>query len=178
LPPGAAGENHHRPGNANRNFRAEIFFHQDQSQIDPRGNPARGVDIPVANEDEAGINLNRRVFRRECLRNQPMRRHAPIVQEARGRQNERAGTNGRHAPRPWRHRTHPFDEGWILAGLLGTDATRHDQSIQAVLYVTVAVCRYELDFAMRPDRSRRGGQDNAMVTGLVGSPESGSINPA
>ena len=67
LPPGAAGKNHHHPGDGERNFPAEIFFHQGQGQIDPRGDPARRVDIPVASEEEAGIDLNRRVCRREDL---------------------------------------------------------------------------------------------------------------
>ena len=40
LPSGAAGKNHHRPGDGERNFPAEIFFHQGQGQIDPRGDPA------------------------------------------------------------------------------------------------------------------------------------------
>ena len=61
LPSGAPGKNHHRPGDGERNFPAEIFFHQGQGQIDPRGDPARSVDIPVASEDEVGIDLNRRV---------------------------------------------------------------------------------------------------------------------
>ena len=67
LPAGAAGKNHHHPGGGNRNFPAEIFFNQGQSEIDPRGDPARRVDIPVAVEEEAGINLNRGVFRREDI---------------------------------------------------------------------------------------------------------------
>ena len=67
LPAGAPGKNHHRPGDGERNFPAEIFFHQGQGQIDPRGDPARSVDIPVASEDEVGIDLNRRVCRCEEL---------------------------------------------------------------------------------------------------------------
>ncbi len=67
LPPGTAGKNHHHPGGGNRNFPAEVFFDQGQSEIDPRSDPARGVDIPVAVEEEAGINVNRGVFRREGI---------------------------------------------------------------------------------------------------------------
>jgi hypothetical protein len=51
----------------NRNFAAEIFFDQGQSEIDPRGDPARRVDIPVTVEEEAGINIDRGVFRREDI---------------------------------------------------------------------------------------------------------------
>ena len=58
LPSGAPGKNHHRPGDGERNFPAEIFFHQSQGQIDPRGDPARSVDIAVASEEEVGIDLN------------------------------------------------------------------------------------------------------------------------
>src|SRR3984893_6084246 len=76
-----------------RNFPAEIFFHQCQGEIDTRGDPARGVDIPVASEKQAGIDVNRGICRREGLRKQPMRRHAPLMQEACGRQNECAGAN-------------------------------------------------------------------------------------
>ena len=43
----------------------EILFYQGQGQIDPRGDPARGVDIPVASEDEIWLDPNRRVCRRE-----------------------------------------------------------------------------------------------------------------
>ena len=65
LPAGAVGENHHYPGGGERNFPAEIFFHQGQGEIDPRGDPARRVDIPVAREEEAGIDFCRRVCCRE-----------------------------------------------------------------------------------------------------------------
>jgi hypothetical protein len=67
LPPGAAGENHHHPGGGKRNFPAEIFFNQGQGQINPRDDPARRVNIPVASEEEAGIDLNRRVFSRKDI---------------------------------------------------------------------------------------------------------------
>jgi hypothetical protein len=50
LPAGAVGKNHHRPGDGERNFPAEILFDQGQGEIDPRGDPARGVDMPVASE--------------------------------------------------------------------------------------------------------------------------------
>jgi hypothetical protein len=101
-----------------------------------------------------------------------MRRYAPVMQEARGRQYERAGANRRHPPHPRRHRTHPFDEGRILAGLLDTYyATRDEQSIQTVPYVMETVGCDDLDSTHRPDRSRGGGQDIALVAGLVGSPE-------
>ena len=94
------------------------------------------------------------------------------MQEARGRQDERAGTNRRHPPHPRCHRTHPLDEGWvILAGLLDIYATRHDQSIQTVLYVIATVGRDDLDSGMCPDRAGGGGQDNKLVAGFVGSPE-------
>jgi len=53
------------PGGGERNFPAEIFFDQGQGEINPRGDPARSVDIPVAREEEAGINLYRRVCCRE-----------------------------------------------------------------------------------------------------------------
>jgi hypothetical protein len=67
---------------------------------------------------------------------------------------------------------HPLDEGRvILAGLLGIYATRHDQSIQTVLYVIATLGRDDLDSGMRPNRSRGGGQDIKLVAGFVGSPE-------
>ena len=95
-----------------------------------------------------------------------------MIQQARRRQDERAGTNRRHSPHPRCDRMHPLDEGRvILADLLEIYATRHDQSIQSVLYVIPTLGRDDLDSAMRPDRSRRGGQDNKLVAGLVGSPE-------
>jgi hypothetical protein len=67
LPAGTAGKNHHHPGGGNRNFSAEIFFDQGQSESDPRIDPARRVDIPVTIEEEAGININRGIFRREDI---------------------------------------------------------------------------------------------------------------
>jgi hypothetical protein len=100
-----------------------------------------------------------------------MRRHAPVIQEARGRQYERAGTNRRHPPHPRRHRTHPFDEERVLAGLLGIFATCNDQSVQTISYVTVTVARRDLDSTLRSDRSRGGGYDIALVAGFVGSSE-------
>jgi hypothetical protein len=51
LAAGTAGKNHHYPGGGECNFPAMIFFHQGQGEIDPRGNPARSVDIPVAREE-------------------------------------------------------------------------------------------------------------------------------
>jgi hypothetical protein len=65
LPAGAAGKNYHRPGDGNRNFAAEILFDQGQSKIDPRGDPARGVDISVASKKQAGIDINRGIRARE-----------------------------------------------------------------------------------------------------------------
>jgi hypothetical protein len=59
LPSGAPRKNQHRPGDGERNFPAAIFFNQGQGQIDPRGDPARSVDIAVASEDKVGIDLNR-----------------------------------------------------------------------------------------------------------------------
>src|ERR1700730_7859963 len=88
------------------------------------------------------------------------------MQEARGRQNERAGANRRHAPYPWRHRTYAFNKGRIHASLLGLPATRHDQSIQTVPYVRVTVSRDELDSTRRPDRSRGRGNDITQVAGF------------
>ncbi len=68
-------------------------------------------------------------------------------------------------------RTHSTSAG-VLAGLLAIYyATRHDQSIQTVPYVTVTVGRDDLDSRYRPDRSRGGGYDIALVAGFVGSPE-------
>ena len=67
LRPGAVGKDNHHPGGGKRNFSAEIFLNQGQGEIDPRGDPARRVDIPVTREEEAGIDPNRRVFRREDI---------------------------------------------------------------------------------------------------------------
>jgi hypothetical protein len=67
LPPGAPEKNYHCLGDRERDFPTEIFLHQDQSQIDPSSDSTRGVDIPVTREEEAGIDLNRRVFRREDI---------------------------------------------------------------------------------------------------------------
>jgi hypothetical protein len=92
------------------------------------------------------------------------------MQEARGRQNERSGANRRHTPRPGRHRTDAFDKERVHARLLGLCATRHDQSIQTVLYVGVTVGRDELDSARRLDRSRARGTDITLVAGF-GSPK-------
>jgi len=101
-----------------------------------------------------------------------MRRHAPVMQEACSRQDEGAGTNRRHPPHPRRHRTHPFDEGRILAGLLDTYyATSDDQSIQTVPYVMETVGCDDLDSTHRPHPSRGSGEDIALVAGFVGSPE-------
>ena len=61
------GKNHNGPCDGERNFPAEILFDQGQSEINPRGDPARRVDIPVSVEEEAGININRGVFRREDI---------------------------------------------------------------------------------------------------------------
>jgi hypothetical protein len=88
------------------------------------------------------------------------------MQEVRGRQDERAGANRRHAPRPGRHRTYAFDKGRISAGLLGLCATRHNQSIQTVPYVRVTVSRDELDSARCLDRSRGRGNDITQVAGF------------
>jgi hypothetical protein len=57
LSPGAAGKNNHHPCGRDGNFPAEIFFDQGQGEIDPRSDPARGIDLPVAVEEEAGIDL-------------------------------------------------------------------------------------------------------------------------
>jgi hypothetical protein len=89
------------------------------------------------------------------------------MQEARGRQDVRAGTNRRHPPHPRCHRTRPLDEGRvILAGLLDIYAT-HDQSIQTVFYVIATLRRDDLDSAMRPDRSRGGGAINLYKSNMI-----------
>ena len=95
-----------------------------------------------------------------------MRRHAPLMQEARSRQNERAGTNRRHTPRLWRDRSHAFHKRRILTSLLSLRAACNDQSIETVRYVGVTVSRDELDAAKRPDWSRSRGNDITLVAGF------------
>ena len=95
-----------------------------------------------------------------------MRRHAPLMQEARSRQNERAGTNRRHTPRLWRDRSHAFHKRRILTSLLSLRAACNDQSIETVRYIRVTMGCGELDAAGCPDRSRGRGNDITLVAWL------------
>jgi hypothetical protein len=95
-----------------------------------------------------------------------MRRHAPLMQKARRRQNERTSANRGHTPRLWRDRPDAFDKRRIFTRLLRLWTTRHDQSIETVRYVGVTVSRDELDAAKRPDWSRSRGNNITLVTGF------------
>src|SRR5512144_575265 len=50
----------HRTRDETGNISTKIFLNEGQGHIDPRGNPARGVDIPVADEDAVGVDAKRR----------------------------------------------------------------------------------------------------------------------
>jgi hypothetical protein len=45
LAAGTAGKNHNGAGDGQGNFLADILFDQSQGEIDPCGDPARGIDI-------------------------------------------------------------------------------------------------------------------------------------
>src|SRR5580704_15091243 len=68
-------------------------------------------------------------------------------------------------------RTHSTSAGSLHAcsPLITPPATI--KSIQTVPYVTVTVGRGDLDSRYRPDQSRGGGYNMALVTGFAGSPE-------
>ena len=85
LPAGTFWKNNQGSRDAEHDFRAKILLHQGQGEINPCGDPAGCVDIPVANEDEIGVYIDRRVCFRQEIGVDPVGRHAPMVQQTGGR---------------------------------------------------------------------------------------------
>jgi hypothetical protein len=76
-----------------REGRAMIFFYQRQCQVHAGGYSRRCIDVSVANEDWARIDLSARATLAQKITPRSMSRGIPIIERAGSTQQHRAGTH-------------------------------------------------------------------------------------
>ena len=109
-PPGRLRKTTSWRATAKRELAAEILLDQRQRQVDAGGDAGRGPDIAVLDEDRIGLQLHLGKALGELGAAAPMRHRAPSVEQAGGRQQERAAAHRGDAPRGLRARLDPADQ--------------------------------------------------------------------
>jgi hypothetical protein len=80
-----------------REFCAVVLLDERERQVDAGRDSGRGVDRAVAHEDGVGIDVDRRIQRAEQRAVPPVRGGPPVLEQARGGQDEGARADRRHA---------------------------------------------------------------------------------
>jgi hypothetical protein len=88
----------HLPRRALGDLVSEILGRQRQGQINPRANARRGPYPSLPNVDSVGARLHLGKLSREARRASPVGRGRKSVQQAGGREDERAGTDAAEPP--------------------------------------------------------------------------------
>ena len=124
----AAQEHHQVPGDIERRVPAEIVFHQGQREVDPGGDPRRGGDVPVPDEDRVRLDAYRRVLRGQRAAVGPVGRHPPPVEQPGLGEQEGARAHRDQAIRPAAVRPQP--PGELRVGPPGSLSPGHDQQVR------------------------------------------------
>ena len=129
LVPRAAQEHHQMPGDIEGRVPAEVVFHQGQREVDPGGDPRRGGDVPVPDEDRIRIDAQRRVLGGQRAAVGPVGRHPPPVEQAGLGEQEGARAHRDQAARPAAVLAQPSGE--LRAWPPGSFSPGHDQQVRA-----------------------------------------------
>ena len=81
---------HHPAGDHVGDLRAVVEAHEVEAEVDGRGGAGRGEHLTVADVEDAGVQVDRRVLPGQLGRIHPVRRGAPAVEQAGGGQHEGA----------------------------------------------------------------------------------------
>ncbi|MNE38691.1 hypothetical protein D3C80_1325980 [compost metagenome] len=127
-------EKHHQlPRDFEGHGAPQVFFDHGQRQVDAGGHPGRGPDRAVVDEDRVGLDVQLRMLLRQLLATGPVGDHAPAVEPAAGRQQERTGAYRGNPPAATGMFAHPGDQRRILRRCVNTPATGDDQGISALI---------------------------------------------
>ena len=102
LAAGALDEDDEPAGDIERDPRAEVLLDEREREVHARGDARRRAQRAVDDEDRVALDRDRGVAALQLVAPAPVRRRAAPVEQARRGEDERAGTDGRHAPRPLR----------------------------------------------------------------------------
>ena len=127
---GSAQKDDHHPRYGHRDVAPQILLDERQRQVDPRGNPARGVHMPVADEDEIRLDAERWVELREAVAEHPVGGNATVIQQAGRRQQEGAGADRGDATDARRRGSQPIEQRLVGAGGLGAHPADNDQRVE------------------------------------------------
>ena len=109
---------------------AQILRDQRQRQIDPGRNPRRGPDMPIADMDAVGINLDRRKQPRQQFRPAPVGGGPPPVEQPRPGQQKCPRTHAAQAPHIPGSRAQEIGVGRLAHGIAAAIAAHHDQRVE------------------------------------------------
>ena len=112
------------PGDVQRCVPAQVVFGQRQGQVDPGGDPGRGGDVPVGDEDRVRVDGDLGEPGRERGAIGPMGGDPALVQQARRSQQERAGADRDQPPGTGAVRPQPGNE--VRIGVARTRAAGHE----------------------------------------------------
>ncbi len=128
----AVGGRDQAPGRVVGRGHPEVTAENVQAQVDARGGAGRRQHTALVDEQNVLVDLDQRMFRRECPRVVPVRRGTFAVEQARG--GEREGTRR--------------DRGELRAPIVGGDQ-RVDDGVRRVVTVRRPVARDEDDVGPR-----------------------------
>ena len=137
LPAGSAQMEHHLTRHAQRQRRSEIFLHQRQREVHPRGDTRGCVGIAIADVD--GIRVDRHPRKPGCQipRPFPVRNSAFAVQEPGRPQEEGAGAHGSDAAHPRCDLAEPIRQLGASSGRFDARASRNEKRVDRPAHIPV-----------------------------------------
>jgi hypothetical protein len=132
-----------------------------QAEVDPCRGTGRRHDRPVGDVQHARVELDTRVARLEVAGVHPVGRRATAVEEARGSEHERAGTD-RHDPRAAAVRAAECSDQIVGRIDVGRAPAGHDDRVRPVERVEPER-RLDHEAGLRADAAFAGGDDEELV---------------
>ena len=105
---------------ASREGAERALMSERQRDIYAGGDAGRRPDVPRTHEDGVGLDVHSRVAARQVIAPGPMGRGAPVIEQAGGGEQVRAGANGHRALCPAGRPRDPVDDAGVLDRITGS----------------------------------------------------------
>jgi hypothetical protein len=116
----------HPPGDG----RAVVLLHEREREVQRAGDPAGRRDVPVPDVDRLRIHQDPWKGGSERVRERPVGRRPPAVEQPGGSQDAGSGAHGRHPPAHCRQPPHVADEPLVGRRVRVAQAARDDHRVE------------------------------------------------
>jgi hypothetical protein len=129
LAPGALDEHHELAGDGAGELGTVVGLGHGQGQVQAGGDPGRGPDVAVADEDRVRVDRDLRIPLREVLASGPVGDGPAAVQQSGLGQQERSAADRCRAPGPSGGLPEPGDQAGVLTGPEDPRAAHRDEGV-------------------------------------------------